>query len=50
MSYWYPSQKYQLVEWLQRYDPFPHKPFRSMRKKQLWAIYHNVRQRLLGVK
>lgn len=48
-AYWIPQYKYQLVEWLNTYyyatkSIFPTN-FSRMRKKQLLAIYINIRKK-----
>ena len=45
---WTPNKKYQLVDWLERYYPMPHKSFRKMKKNQLYAICKETQTRYLG--
>lgn len=43
-DFWIPACKYQLVHWLT--ERYPEKDWNSKSKKQLMAIYINIRQRL----
>ena len=42
-DFWMPQYKYQLVEWLSKYDQFHN--WNRMKKKQLMAIYINIRKK-----
>ena len=41
--YWVPEYKWQLVDWLKKYDPSV--SWDSKKKKQLMAIYINLRKK-----
>ena len=43
-NFWIPRYKYELLNWLSDKYPTDRNKFKGMIKKQLYAIYYNIRR------